>query len=157
MHCLYIHHLKHPYIDIFFLPMIQHKISNKYGMCSFLRPKIKHVKQLANANSRYAIMIFSTKANMTSSTKLFQYGNNIHAYKLYVNIWLCQMDSIIIIDMNPLTNNSWDIHRNPPLLHQFFGLICICEKTKSEVGDTCICFFTKFIIKWSSWVIICLI
>jgi hypothetical protein len=99
---------------------------------------------------------FSTKANMTSSTKLFQYGNRTHAYKLYVNIWLCQMDSIIIIDMNPLTKNLWDIPRNPPLLHQFFGLICILKKTKIEVGDTCICFFTKFIIKWSSWVITCL-
>ncbi len=108
--------------------------------------------QIPDMQSRF----FSTKANMTSSTKLFQYGNTTHAYKLYVNIWLCQMDSIIIIDMNPLTRNSWDIPRNPPLLHQFFGLICICEKTKIEVRDTCICFFTKFIIKWSSWVITCL-
>jgi hypothetical protein len=140
LHYLYIHHLKHPYSDIFFLPMIQHNISNKYGMCSFSHSKIKHVKQLANANSKYAIMIFSTKANMTSSTKLFQYGNATLAYKLYVNIWLHQMDSIIIIDMNPLTKNSWDIPRNPPLLHQLFGLICICEKTKFEVGDTCTCF-----------------
>jgi hypothetical protein len=57
--------------------MIQHKTSNKYGMCSFSRPKIKQVKQLANANSRYAIMIFSAKANMTFSTNFFNMGTQL--------------------------------------------------------------------------------
>jgi hypothetical protein len=43
--------------------------------------------------------------------------------------------------MNPLTKNSWDIPRNPPLLHQFFGLIFICEKTKFEVKGTTLVFY----------------
>lgn len=148
--------LKHPYSDIFCLPMIQHKISNKYGMCSFSHLKIKHVKQLANANSKYAIMIFFYQGKHDIFNKTFSIREHNSCIQIICQHLVVLMDSIIIIDMNPLTRNSWDIPRNPPLLHQFFGLICICEKTKIEVKDTCICFFTKFIIKWSSWVITCL-
>jgi len=139
------------------LPITWNKVNNnnKHIIRSLWHPYVKSAGGWW-ASYTYVVMVFSTKLNKISSTKVFLDGKLIHGHNMYVSLY-SQMDPIVFIGNNPFTTNKIRSSRSPTYVASFL-LDLLAVKKNRNCNWTYTCFlFIGLMIEWKTWGYVCYI